>query len=173
MNLSNLLAQLAEQIGNDIRALAESLKTSEKKAESLKTLGDSQGGSDLKNYLDKAFPVGFIFQSADKNFDPNQKFKGVWQKIENKFLFAADDAITQGTTGGEAEHTLTINEMPAHAHYMGFINTVSYGKTSATNYNKPLAYGAAANATMSSQGGGKAHNNMPPYCVVAMWERVQ
>lgn len=36
--------------------------------------------------------------------------------IRGRFLVGKSDSIGLGSSGGEATHTLTINEMPAHAH---------------------------------------------------------
>lgn len=74
-------------------------------------------------------------------------------------------------TGGEAEHKLTINEMPSHRHSQDY-NTV-YRDYVGTNsaYSLP-AYREFANDASDGQyiegytletGGGQSHNNMPLY----------
>ena len=91
-----------------------------------------------------------------------------WTKIEGRFLLGASSAYKVNTTGGEASHTLTINEMPSHNH------TTHCG--GAQNFAvQPVSTGAAGwnavNAVSSPSGGGAAHNNMPPYKAVYIWER--
>ena len=48
--------------------------------------------------------------------NPEKLFGGKWQKIEGKFLFAADDKRKVDSTGGKEKVTLTIEEMPSHDH---------------------------------------------------------
>ena len=64
----------------------------------------------------------------------------------------------KGTSGGEKEHTLTIEEMPSHTH------SLNYGFQGAGGGGQgPNTPGSiSTNAT----GGDKAHNNMQPYTVI-------
>lgn len=70
-----------------------------------------------------------------------------------------------GTAGGEIEHTLSINEMPAHTHQ-------ETARSGSTGSNSVVAGGGtgqtdAAQFTKTA-GGGMAHNNMPPF-LAAHW----
>lgn len=93
-----------------------------------------------------------------------------WAAIEGMFLLGSSPAHTVGSTGGEETHTLTIDEIPPHSHSFnagatcfadGGTNDVSQAAGSRT-----YQYLAIGNT-----GGGQAHNNMPPYKVVYIWER--
>ena len=69
-----------------------------------------------KNILETVYPVGAIYISVN-SINPATLFGfGTWNQIEDRFLLAAGPTYTAGSTGGEAEHTLTELEMPAHDH---------------------------------------------------------
>lgn len=67
--------------------------------------------SNFVNLMDIVYPIGSIYQSMSVT-SPASTIGGTWTKI-NTFLYGAD---TVGQTGGEKMHTLTIMEMPTHAH---------------------------------------------------------
>lgn len=67
--------------------------------------------SNYVNLLDIIYPVGSIYHSMDAT-SPADFIGGTWTKIKT-FLYGAD---TANQTGGEATHTLTVNEMPTHQH---------------------------------------------------------
>lgn len=67
--------------------------------------------SNFVNLMDIVYPIGSIYQSMSVT-SPASTIGGTWTKI-NTFLYGAD---TVGQTGGERTHTLTIVEMPTHAH---------------------------------------------------------
>ena len=68
--------------------------------------------------LDLAHPVGSYYWSDDPT-DPGELFGGTWEQVKDKFILAAGDTYTAGTTGGAASHTLTVAELPAHSHGRG------------------------------------------------------
>lgn len=124
------------------------------------------------------YPIGSIFMSVNST-NPSTYLGGTWEQLKDRFLLGAGDDYNAGSTGGEATHTLTIEEMPSHNHdvmrndgaqinlawgttdnHTGYINTMGENimpqgmSTTYTGENKPL-------------------NNMPPYLTVYMWERVE
>ena len=116
----------------------------------------------------KAYPVGSIYMSIN-NTNPQLYFGGVWERLEDMFLLAAGQTYTAGSTGGEAAHTLTVNEMPAHSHSTKEGNGVAGG----TWYLSSGQYtGYNATSQTINAGGGAAHNNMPPYLAVYVWKRI-
>ena len=66
--------------------------------------------------LDKVYPVGSIYMSVN-NVSPASFLGGTWQAIEQgRMLMSAGSSWKVLTTGGNAYHTLTIAELPAHNH---------------------------------------------------------
>ena len=155
------------------------------------------------NTLDLIYPVGSIYitvNNIDLTSAQNIVFPGTtWVRIQDAFLLAAGTTYQQvETTGGEASHTLTVDEMPSHFHYpygetetendlwcYGLIKLIQdrsgaldFHYDGGTTYQR---YGFASNTSWNdlylrqdtgSTGGGAAHNNMPPYYTVYVWKRV-
>lgn len=69
----------------------------------------------LNSICDLIYPVGSIYMSVN-TVNPNTLFGGTWVQIKDTFLLSAGDMYSNGSTGGEATHTLSINEIPIHAH---------------------------------------------------------
>ena len=84
--------------------------------------------------LDNVYPVGSIYMSVN-NTNPSTLFGGTWQQIQDRFLLAAGATYAAGATGGEATHTLTTDEMPAHSHFQQHQSDTSYVGIHVKNYN--------------------------------------
>ena len=147
-------------------------------------------GAEIDSYvtkqelIDLIYPVGSIYISIN-SVSPVTLFGGTWEQIQDKFLLGAGNEYIIGSTGGEAEHTLTINEMPSHEHenIIDADNQTSWrGRTYYTG-NRDLFdssvyvwhsagdhYFISVNKT-SNRGGSQSHNNMPPYLAVNIWKR--
>lgn len=111
------------------------------------------------------YPVGSIYMSVNST-SPATLFGGTWARLKDCFLLAAGDSYGAGTTGGEATHTLTVDEMPSHRHSESQCFSAS-NQTSGGSY----ASGDPTSGYTGYTGGGKAHNNMPPYLAVYVWKR--
>lgn len=116
-----------------------------------------------------AYPVGAIYLSlTDAN--PAALFGGTWERIGGRFLLGADSTYAAGSTGGEAAHTLTVDEMPRHNHEIDNLNAAG----NATPFMTVQAQdkkGYGGNVQTMYAGGAKAHNNLPPYLAVYIWKR--
>ncbi len=64
---------------------------------------------------DEIYPVGSIYISMN-SANPSTLFGGTWERIKDTFILASGDSYAAGSTGGEATHTLTLAEIPSHAH---------------------------------------------------------
>ena len=67
------------------------------------------------NILDLVHPIGSLYWSKNPT-DPSVLFGGTWKRIKDTFILACGDTYSIGSTGGEASHTLTVDEMPTHNH---------------------------------------------------------
>lgn len=103
---------------------------------------------------------------------PESLFGGTWKQIKDVFLLACGNTYSNGATGGEATHKLTIQEMPNHNHSAnGFIyNSVDNPFTINQNGSSKLST-ATDKVGVNYIGGNQSHNNMPPYLAVYMWKR--
>lgn len=137
--------------------------------------------------LDNVYPIGSIYMNVNST-NPGTLFGGTWEQIQGKFLLGMSSSYPAGSQGGEASHTLTENELPAHAHnpaneagYYGFITNsqkafivgdmgVQSGSGRYYPY-APAAFDISRNSLTGTTGGGKSHNNMPPYLSIYIWKR--
>lgn len=146
--------------------------------------------------FDKIYPVGSIYMSVN-SINPSELFGGTWEQLKDRFLLGAGDTYSAGSTAGEAEHTLTIDEMPAHSHKLVTTNTnpdvdsiydhITHknnvdkhitgngvqGSTTAGNYYLMADKSNSTPSAGASEtvGKGESITNMPPYLVVYMWQR--
>ena len=124
--------------------------------------------------LDNVYPVGSIYMNVNST-NPETLFGGTWEQIQGRFLLGMNNVYPAGSQGGEAEHTLSTDEMPAHSHaiYSGWGDVVS-GVNDAYRYHtwagNDRGWKTGTLGT-NSIGGGSAHNNMPPYLSVYIWKR--
>lgn len=136
-------------------------------------------GNNTSFNIDAIYPVGSIYMSVNAT-DPSTLFCGSWEQISGRFLLGCGsiDGINYeaNTIGGEAMHSLNINEIPSHNHSLwkrtapqvDFASGYDVMHFSGEMYSPGYQiYFETANA-----GGNAPHNNMPPYLAVYMWKRV-
>lgn len=121
--------------------------------------------------LDNVYPIGAVYMSMNST-NPGTLFGGTWEQVQGKFLLGVSNAYPAGSSGGESEHTLTTAEIPNHTHSFKYT-----GQSETIGVNSIRLYQAASNqynaysGGQSSNCGGQAHNNMPPYLAVYIWYR--
>lgn len=118
------------------------------------------------------FPIGYVYISAQATSPADLLGYGTWVRIKDKFLLSAGDTYSAGSTGGEATHALTVDEIPSHQHTILNGNPSGYGY----DFSQWAAkidgqIGFPTNINTDFVGGGQPHNNMPPYLVVYVWQR--
>ena len=127
------------------------------------------------------YPVGSVCM-FNTNIDPNEMYGGTWVRIKGKFIFGADDdTYPLGSEGGEAAHTLTVDEIPSHRHPMYFYNeggNLADGNDYVGDRAVPFNQAVGSREThwhqmlQAETGGNQPHNNMPPYVAFYIWAKV-
>ncbi len=140
----------------------------------------NQNFTDLVNAINKAMPSsasghGIIMWSGSIANIPTGWYlcdgSNGTPDLRGKFVLGAGGTYSVGASGGEETHVLTITEMPAHDHSSSFASAGHKhgpvpGSTGWTGGGTPMT-GPDSTASVASQGGGSAHNNMPPYMALA------
>lgn len=119
------------------------------------------------------WPVGSIYQTFNDEFDPNLNWEGKWIKVEGKFILGSSNLHKINSVGGEETHKLTINEMPSHSHDYNFKSTSKSGNDTGTVMSFSENYCGDRTGQTTREGANEPHNNMPPYRVAHIWERIE
>ncbi len=128
-----------------------------------------------------------LFNTIGTTFNKTEDYNGVAQTttagyfrlpdLRGRFVVGQNgddnDYKMLGMPGGEKTHTLQAHEMPAHSHQVDI-----HGKqTGAASSNYGTFYCSEGNSTNNlmtkTTGGGKAHENRPPYYVLAYIMRIK
>lgn len=133
----------------------------------------------LSSILQVVYPVGAIYISAISTSPADLFGFGTWEQLPTGVMLLSagtdDSAYPAGSTGGEAAHTLTADELPK-VNLTGSVKSGQWWSDNAMSEPTGLARGRNGGTTtvnIGSIGGGKAHNNMPPYLAVYMWKRTK
>lgn len=135
----------------------------------------------LAAVVERDHPVGSLYISENAT-SPAELYGGTWERIEGKFIMGASDTYPAGSTGGEAEHTLTRSELPRirenltgftayNANNGGTDGVLSFIEEATLSNVQPGNSTKYATLTMSL-GDSQPHNNIPPYYSVYIWRRI-
>lgn len=137
--------------------------------------------------IDCPYDVGDIYMTKSER-KPWDRWPGTtWSQIEGRFMLGAtkDGEYENNAQGGETEHQLTEAEMPNHTHYYYIDDTSGYpqmdfvqwafgfpgGKWNQVYSQTNQAF-KRLGMVSTSTGGSQPHNNMPPYNVCYIYERL-
>ena len=144
-----------------------------------------------KDYLPILIPIGYTFHwspvegngtdlSTPENVSKHFGF-GVWEQVKDRFLLGCGETCNAGATGGEARHTLTVDEMPSHSHHVadsdnggsvGVLWTNYLDTTNGATQALYTSFNSHCQLITNSVGSDIPHNNMPPYLAVYIWRRI-
>lgn len=131
----------------------------------------------VNSFIGKMYHVGRIIETIDESFNPNTII-GHWELFgKGRVTICVDKDNPKmneaGMTLGEAEVTLTIDEIPSHSHAQYV--TAKTGPTTGVrvDYNEDGASGAFEQGiNTGNTGNGQPHNNMQPSITVYRWIRI-
>jgi microcystin-dependent protein len=143
------------------------------------------GGVSLVDFF---YPVGSVMLTIDNN-NPSLRFLGTnWVVVsQGRFLAGVGTGIDKNSTNatvtvgndpsvGEYSHVLSVSEMPSHTHDIR--NGRGGDSTNPIRDNNGFAgengfsgYGNF-NDVIGRTGGNQAHNNIPPYFGIYVWQRI-
>ena len=174
-NEMSYFENIRDEIIRKLQDLDTAVATAQTSAESAAESASQASAISADGILNVVYPVGHYWIS-DTDTDPATIVGGTWQRLRDCFLLAAGTNYAAGTTGGEAEHTLTVDEMPEHRHYLP---NFCMADNSYNTYGQAVDYGwgemgkeSLIPLQTSDKGGGQAHNNMPPYKAVYVFVRI-
>ena len=129
------------------------------------------------------FEIGDLFFSSSST-SPAIRFGGTWTQIKDRFILAAGDTWSAGSTGGSSSHVHTSGTLATMmAEYssgykegnwcMKMINTYAWEN----NYNIDVVGSAPATAHTFTKGIGiqgqtSQSGNMPPFLAVYVWQKI-
>lgn len=143
----------------------------------------SAWSSAISAVIDAIYPIGAVYISTS-SANPGTFLWGTWVSFWAWRVLVGRDATqtefdTIEETGGAKTHTLTVNEMPSHTHWLTRANddaTRSWGGAwfwLATSFWWDVPEYTETNDydMISSAWWNLSHNNLQPYIVVYMWKR--
>lgn len=143
----------------------------------------------IRSILDFFYPVGTIYTTEDKDFNPSTRWGGTWELIKDRMIIGAGNSYAVKSKGGNSSHshstqghTISNYEMPSHNHTIKG-NTSGYSGGIAYN----LHFGNGNPGTWDTyggivrhEGGSQSHSHgdtgwsssIPPYYAAYIWRRV-
>lgn len=135
--------------------------------------------SELKQLVNQRCHRGMIIHSTTLSTEADviAAYGGEhWIQHKGYFLYGDNAGVSANNAvadGGEANHTLTVEEMPSHKHGTGLhdYGTLT-GSAMVWQMSNTRGVYESGYDIIEEAGGGQPHNNMPPYKKVYIWECV-
>ena len=144
---------------------------------------DENSASIVSQLINVIYPVGSIYITTNEQ-NPGEYLGGEWESYgEGRTIVGAGTGTDENNvqkmfeinqTGGEYQHTLTVNEMPAHKHdawslrfNLTYVSTGKYALAAHFTANGEISGGM-----MENNGGDQPHNNIQPYIATYIWKRI-
>jgi hypothetical protein len=144
----------------------------------------------IRSVLDFFYPVGTIYTTEDKDFNPSTRWGGTWELIKDRMIIGAGNSYAVKSTGGNSSHahttgghTLTVHEMPSHNHTTQ-TNASVYAAGGGGDAKSVVPYKVGTGQTgrvtiVENTGGSASHShgntgsssNLPPYYSAYIWRR--
>ena len=87
--------------------------------------------SQLQDTASKLYPIGSVYISFNST-DPSTLFGGTWQRLKDTFLLVNGDSYAPNTTGGSANKTIAVSNMPSHNHSVSSSGSHSHSATTSS-----------------------------------------
>lgn len=113
-----------------------------------------------------------LFSLLGTTYGGNGSTNFALPNLQGRVPIHRGSGFTQGQTGGEAAHTLTLSELPAHSHApAASTNLANQAQPtnnfwSATGSYAPTSSGGMNAASILAVGGSQPHTNLSPYLVL-------
>lgn len=127
------------------------------------------------------YPVGSIIINETPTNPATTFGFGTWERIQGQFILGASATYPVNSTGGEARHALTVEEMPFHNHTPLTVHTVAnwtsvllgdmYGALARGPVKQGVDEWKEDQSRITGVGNNQPHNNMPPYVAKYIWRR--
>lgn len=130
----------------------------------------------MAQILAAMMPVGFVVTLGVATNPATLYGFGTWTQIKGRVIVGIDDSQiefdTLDETGGAKTVTLDATMIPAHSHDLEVMTAESGGTARTWGWSNSSRTVGMTSGRIGNTGGGLAHENMPPYIVKYVWERV-
>ena len=129
----------------------------------------------IKNAINNLFPIGFIIEVDNAEFNPNTSWGGTWKRLKGRVIVGVDeddpDFSTSGKTGGEKDHR-HLEGIFAYNGKLGVSNTnisVQSSKKEIYTVNGTTGFTNIPGSHLCDVYSTEYSSNMPPYYTAYRW----